>query len=291
MPAFETNSPLRYPGGKAVLSDFLASTIAVNEIKDCTYVEPFAGGAGAAINLLLSGRVSRIVLNDADRSVWSFWHSILNRTEEFIELIQRTPISVAEWKHQREIYHQKSRNHLKLGFAAFYLNRCNRSGIMTNGGVIGGLDQTGKWKIDARFNPDELCRRIQRIAALRERIRVCCLDAVEFLRIDVLASRNRSNFFIYLDPPYFVKGSRLYLNFFEPNDHAELANFLRKLRRVNWLVTYDNTPEIRALYSWSSVTEFQLHYSAALSKQGSELMIPSSGLVLPVAMLRTRIAS
>jgi DNA adenine methylase len=285
MPAFETNSPLRYPGGKAVLSEFLAATIEANGIKDCTYVEPYAGGAGAAINLLLAGKVGRIVLNDADRSVWSFWHSILNHTEAFVELIKSTPVSVAEWKNQRAIYLARPRRILELGFAAFYLNRCNRSGIITNGGVIGGLDQTGKWKIDARYNQEELIRRIERIAALREQIRVCQLDAITFLRSDLLPDKDRSRYFIYLDPPYYVKGSRLYLNFYEPEDHAVLARFLRRIKNVHWLVTYDNTPEIRALYAWRTITDFHLHYSAASSKQGSEIMIPSSDLELPIAQL------
>ena len=285
MPAFETNSPLRYPGGKAVLTDFLADTINANAIKDCTYVEPFAGGAGAAINLLLSGKVARIILNDADRSVWSFWHSILNHTEKFVELIRTTPVTVTEWKKQRAIYHSCSRRIVELGFAAFYLNRCNRSGIMTNGGVIGGLDQTGKWKIDARYNQEELIRRIERIAALRGKIRVCQLDAIKFLRSNILPEQDRSQYFIYLDPPYYVKGSRLYLNFYEPKDHAVLAQFLRRIKNIHWLVTYDNTPEIRGLYAWRSITEFQLHYSAACSKQGSEIMIPSPELDLPIFQL------
>ena len=285
MPAFETNSPLRYPGGKAILSDFLAATIEANGIRDCTYVEPYAGGAGAAVNLLLAGKVARIVLNDADRSVWSFWHSILNHTEAFVKLIKGTPVSVKEWKRQRAIYQACPRRIVELGFAAFYLNRCNRSGIMSTGGVIGGLDQTGKWKIDARYNPTELIRRIERLAALREKIRICRLDAIEFLRTDLLPEKDRSRYFIYLDPPYYVKGSRLYLNYYEPKDHVTLARFLRRIKRVNWLVTYDNTPAIRELYEWREITDFQLQYSAASAKQGSEIMISSPGLSLPIERL------
>lgn len=290
MPAFETNSPLRYPGGKAILTDFLAATIEANKIKDCTYVEPYAGGAGAAVNLLLAGKVSRIVLNDADRSVWAFWHSVLNHTEAFVELIRKTPVTVKEWQRQRAIYHARPRRIVELGFAAFYLNRCNRSGIMPTGGVIGGLDQTGKWKIDARYNPPELIRRIERLTALRGKIQLCQLDAIDFLRTHLLPKQDRSSHFVYLDPPYYVKGSRLYLNYYEPQDHAALAQFLRRIKKVNWLVTYDNTPEIRELYSWREITDFQLQYSAASAKHGSEIMIPSPGLALPIDRLRIKTA-
>jgi DNA adenine methylase len=285
MPAFETNSPLRYPGGKAVLSDFLAATIEANGIEDCTYVEPFAGGAGAAINLLLAGKVGRIMLNDADRSVWSFWRAILDHTEEFVRLIHDTPVTVNEWRRQRGIYQAQGVDVVPLGFAAFFLNRCNRSGILTNGSVIGGLDQAGKWKIDARYYKAALIRRIERIAARRSRIRVHRLDAIDFLRRHIVCERERSRFFIYLDPPYFVKGSRLYLNYYDPEDHARLASFLRRLRNVRWLVTYDNAPEIRALYAWRSATNFSLHYSAATSREGREIMIPSEGLELPIERL------
>ncbi len=290
MPAFGTNSPLRYPGGKAILTDFLAATIETNKIKDCTYVEPYAGGAGAAVNLLLSGKVTHIVLNDADRSVWSFWHSVLNHTEAFVELIKKTPVSVKEWQRQRAIYHARPRRIVELGFAAFYLNRCNRSGIMPTGGVIGGLDQTGKWKIDARYNPTELIRRIERLAALREKIRVYHLDAIEFLRTYLLPEKDRSSYFVYLDPPYYVKGSRLYLNYYTPKEHLELARFLRRIQHINWLVTYDSTPEIREMYGWRRIWNFKLHYSAAESKAGSEIMIPSEELRLPISLLLQRTA-
>lgn len=283
----ESFSPLRYPGGKAVLAEFIATTIATNGIEGCTYVEPYAGGAGAAIKLLLAGKVERIVLNDADRCVWSFWYSILYHPDEFIARILSTPITVAEWRRQRAIYRARPRRILDLGFAAFFLNRCNRSGILTNGSVIGGIDQNGQWKIDARYNPDELICRILSIASLRERISVFNLDAIQFLRRVVLPEKDRTKFFIYLDPPYFVKGSRLYLNFYDAADHARLANFLRRIKNLRWLVTYDNVPEIRALYSWrdDEITDFFLQYSAAAAKEGSEIMIGSPGLELPVEEL------
>jgi DNA adenine methylase len=266
------NSPLRYPGGKAILSDFLAGVIAAAGIKNCIYVEPYAGGAGAAINLLLAGKVERIILNDADRSVWAFWKAILEHTDEFLKLIDTTPVTVKEWLRQKKIY-ETPRGHpvLKLGFAAFFLNRCNRSGILTNGGVIGGLDQKGEWKIGARYNPIGLKQRIQRIAAYRKKITVKNLDAIQFLRREVISQTDRSNFFVYLDPPYFVKGSRLYLNYYEPDDHAKLARFLRGIRRVKWIATYDNTEEIRVLYSWCRIVDFHLRYSAHTSRQGNEI--------------------
>jgi len=279
----KANSPLRYPGGKAVLTEFLAETIRTNEMVDCVYVEPFAGGAGAAINLLLSGSVEQIILNDADRNIYCFWRSILDQTEAFLERMAAVPLTVSEWCIQRDIYENpKGRSILDRGFAAFYLNRCNRSGILTNGGVIGGLDQSGKWKIDARFNKVELAQRIERISAYRDQISLYNLDAVEFLRNSVFSKRERSRYFIYLDPPYFDKGSCLYLNYYEPKDHANLAAFLRRTSGVKWLVTYDNVQEIRDIYDWCNIVEFSLKYSAHSARDGSEILIHQDGLHIPI---------
>ena len=269
----DSNSPLRYPGGKGVLSDYLAQVIEANGISECVYVEPYAGGAGAALNLLFSGKVERILLNDADRCVWAFWRAILDHTAAFIAMVKETPLTIEEWQRQRAVYAAKSKNILALGFATFYLNRCNRSGIISRGGVIGGLEQTGKWKIDARFNRAELARRIERIAAYREQIEVCNLDALEFIRTRVISERDRSRFFVYFDPPYYVQGARLYLNHYKPDDHKLLANYLAKIRNVHWLVTYDNTPETRALYQRFRVVDFSLRYSAHSARDGKEIMV------------------
>ena len=283
----ESNSPLRYPGGKAVLSDFLASTIEANDIRDCVYVEPYAGGAGAALNLLLSGKIDHIILNDADRNIWAFWKAILDHTEAFLDLLDNAPLTIAEWTKQREVYKSPKRHSvLDRGFATFFLNRCNRSGILAKAGVIGGMKQDGKWKMDARFNRVELMRRIERISAYSEQIEIYNLDAVEFIRQRILMEGNRKRFFVYLDPPYFVKGSNLYLNYYKPSDHAILSRFLRRIENVKWLVTYDNATEIRALYHWCKILDFNLHYSAHSSKQGSEILIQGKGLALPLELPR-----
>jgi DNA adenine methylase len=282
----EANSPLRYPGGKAVLADFLGATIEANGIRECVYAEPYAGGAGAAINLLLEGKVERVILNDADRNVWAFWRAVLDRTNEFLAMVDKVPVTVDEWRRQREVYQSRRGSILAKGFAAFFLNRCNRSGILTNGGVIGGLTQQGKWKIDARYNRIELRRRIERIAAYAENIVVTNLDALYFLKTHVISVPDRERFFVYLDPPYYVKGSELYLNYYEPKDHTALAKVLRKIRDVHWLVTYDNVPEIQRLYAWGKVEPFSLRYSAHTSRDGGELVISNHGLNVPVDALR-----
>lgn len=259
------NSPLRYPGGKAVLSDFLGDVLAINGLQDGIYVEPYAGGAGAALNLLFAEHVQRIVLNDADPCVFAFWNAILHRKGDFIRRLQETPVTIDEWKRQREIYRQQTRHsRIKVAFASFYLNRCNRSGIIVNGGPIGGLEQTGKWKVDARFNRNELLRRIEKIHLYRDRIDVYNMDAIEFLNNVIGRFDCLDNTLIYLDPPYYVKGSQLYLNHYRHEDHSRLATFLRQQANFRWLLTYDNVPEISKLYQDCQCTPFNLSYSAQI---------------------------
>lgn len=267
------NSPLRYPGGKAVLSQFLSDVIERNGVQDGTYAEPYAGGAGAAINLLFSEQVQNIILNDADPCVAAFWKVILCSSEEFIERIRNTEVNVEEWKRQRSIYLSHTRHsQMKVAFATFYLNRCNRSGIIVNGGPIGGYDQSGTWKIDARYNKKELIRRIEKLRLYRDRIQVHNMDAISFLRRVISRIKHR-RLLCFLDPPYYLHGPRLYLNSLRPLDHQKLAQYLTEELKCAWLLTYDNVPEINKLYRGLRRIRFHLPYTAYDRRVGSELLI------------------
>lgn len=273
-------SPLRYPGGKAKLAPLVGELLALNGLVGGTYVEPYAGGASVALALLLRGAVSRIHINDIDASVYAFWHSVLTRTDELCDRIRRCRVSPAEWRRQREVHRSAARHELlDLGFAAFFLNRTNRSGIIASGGIIGGQHQTGRWKIDARFNKRELIGRIERIAVRANSISLHNEDAAALLRRLLPALSKRS--FVYLDPPYYVKGTqRLYANFYNHNDHAQIAQLLTKAR-VPWLVSYDDRPEIRTLYSKYRNAEYRLTYTARQRYEGRELLFFSKGLSIP----------
>jgi len=272
-------SPLRYPGGKAKIAPFMQKVISVNHLSDGIYVEPFAGGAGTALSLLLEEYVHTIILNDIDRSIYAFWYSILNYTDEFCSLIESSPLTISEWRRQKEIQKEKeTADLLCLGFSTFYLNRTNRSGIL-DGGVIGGINQTGKWKIDARFNKSELIQRIRRIANYKNRIQVYNLDAIEFIREVIIPLPKKT--LIYFDPPYYNKGPWLYINHYKPEDHQHLKKVIKENIIHHWIVTYDNTPEIKDLYSEFETRLYSLNYSAANNGKGCELMFFSPGCVIP----------
>ncbi|EKL9633686.1 DNA adenine methylase [Salmonella enterica] len=272
-------TPLRYPGGKGKLAYYLKGIIKHNSLLDCHYIEPFAGGAGVALELLMQEYVHKVTINDYDPAIYSFWYSILNNCEEFCEKIHQTEVSMNTWYEQKEILSANSYDDLlSLGFAAFFMNRTNRSGIL-NAGVIGGKAQAGKWKLDVRFNKEDLVNRIKRIAAYKDRIIIQNKDTLDLL-ID-LSIKSHENTLMYLDPPYYVKGQELYRNFYEHQDHVDIKNQLLKMPILHWIATYDNTEQIKEIYKGQTIIDFDLQYSAQSKRVGSEVIIFSKNLKIP----------
>lgn len=272
-------SPLRYPGGKGKLADFIALMIETTGHIGGTYIEPFAGGAGVAIELLERNIVSRIVINDLDKGVYSFWRAILTETDRFINEIRNTPVNMDEWRRQREICLRYNKKYsFELGFATFYMNRTNRSGII-KGGVIGGQEQNGVWKIDARFNKEKLIERISNIAAKKQSIHFYNKDIESF--IIKYVPKYEDNAFVYFDPPYFNKGKQLYLNFFNYDDHVRIEQIIRNHVICDWIITYDDVPEIATIYGDRCMRRFALTYSVAKKRKAYELMIFKSEDEIP----------
>lgn len=268
-------SPLRYPGGKTFLFSFFDKIIKENGLGNITYIEPFAGGAGAALALLFLEKVERIVINDLDKAIYSFWKSAIFDSEKFIRKLFSTPITIKNWRKQKLIYNNPQSSCFDLGFATFFLNRTNISGIV-NGGPIGGIQQEGKWKIDARFNKEKLAERICQLPLYKNRISVSNRDGVDLMN-DYL---NKKNVFIYLDPPYYDKGAMLYLNHYKKEDHEVLATLLNCNPDAFWLLTYDNKKEIKSLYPERKIVNFSLNYNAYESHKGKEILISSDALAV-----------
>lgn len=272
-------SPLRYPGGKGKLAAFVADVVKANKLSDGLYVEPYAGGAAVAWELLLTGVVRNVAINDVSWPIYAFWVSVLNRTDDLIAMIRDTPVNVETRARVKEAFMKRSDlSELDTAFAMFFLNRTNRSGIL-NGGMIGGKAQTGPWKLDARYNKEELIDRINRIARMRRRITVTKMDAVAFLRSQ--APTWNAKTLVYLDPPYFDKGPDLYPNFYKHGDHAGVAAAVRELRGIPWIVSYDDVRPIHDLYAGSTWLQYTIGYSARDRVRGREAMFSSAGLKLP----------
>ena len=271
-------SPLRYPGGKSCLSYFLNNLLTQNSI-DGIYIEPYAGGAGAALELLFHEKVEKIVINDYDRSIYAIWYSILNHHEEFISRIESALLTINEWNNIKQANRSSNLCLKELGFRSFYLNRTNRSGII-EGGPIGGMNQQGKWKLDARFNKKGLIERIEKIHMYKNRIVIHNLDGIQLMdRYSKLHNK-----LVYIDPPYYNKGSSLYYSHYKDADHKKLAKFLNRNYKQNWVLTYDNTDQIRNLYPDRKQQTFSINYHASKPKIGSEVMIFSDSINLSGAI-------
>lgn len=270
-------SPLRYPGGKGKIANYIKLLFLRNGLVGYDYVEPYAGGAGVALSLLYEEYASHIHINDLDRRVFAFWHAVLNEPDVLCQRIATTEVTMEEWECQKKVQEDLDADRLDLAFSTFFLNRTNRSGII-DGGVIGGKDQDGTWKLDARYNGGDLIRRIQKVARYRNRITLSQMDAADYIR-DVTTELSRQTF-TYLDPPYYVKGKGLYENSYRDEDHAEIANLVSGLMRP-WVVSYDAAPRILELYEGFDQTAYSLSYSAAERYRGAEVMFFSPDLELP----------
>lgn len=265
-------SPLRYPGGKAKIADFIKQVVKDNDLLDGVYVEPYAGGAAVALSLLMDEYVSRIIINDKDRSIYAFWYSVLYDTDRLCQLIEETPVNMEVWRTQRELQspeNKETADLLSLGFSTFFMNRTNRSGII-KAGVIGGFNQTGNYKIDARYRKDDLIARIRRIASYADRIELHNNDAVDL--VNHIVQTAPQNTIMYLDPPYYKKGRGLYMNYYDDADHERICDVITNVDSFKWIVSYDNSPFIKSLYQAFRSQEFYLNYSANNNGKGTEVI-------------------
>lgn len=271
-------SPLRYPGGKLKVVDYIKRMFEVNDLTGGTYIEPYAGGASVALSLLFSKHASKIKINDIDRTIYAFWHSVLNETDALCRRIQDTPVTMDVWLAQHELQkHKEDADLLELGFSTFFLNRTNRSGIL-NGGVIGGKEQTGAYKMDARYNKKDLIERIEHIAGYADLIELTSMDAVALIKRYKRTPAAKT--FCYLDPPYYVKGQDLYLNYYRDEDHKDIAEAIQKFKG-QWIISYDAVDFISELYKDYRQKEYYLSYSAGNPSKGKEIMVYSEGLEIP----------
>ena len=276
-------SPLRYPGGKSALYPIISNIITSNSAKRCIYVEPFAGGASIACHLLVDDLVDYVVINDADRAVYSFWRTVVESPQWIIDKIKTTSVTVDEWRNQRSILLNTKKYSKELGFAMFFLNRTNRSGIL-DAGPIGGYNQSGMYKIDCRFNKTALIEKLIKISAYRNKIKIYNQDITVFLRQFLPQESPNNDIFIYFDPPYYENGQRLYLNSFSKKDHEKLKDSVKSLN-CSWIMTYDDNPQIERLYDLYPKYHFSINYSLSQKKKGGELMIFKDKSCIPSASI------
>lgn len=272
-------TPLRYPGGKARFAPFVASVMDLNGLRGGHYLEPYAGGAGVALDLLFHGTASHVHINDFDPAIYAFWVSATRHTQELIRMVREVPVTMDQWYRWRDVLRDGTQNTLlERGFATLFMNRTNRSGIL-KAGVIGGKGQLGAYRLDARYNKAQLIQRLEKIGEHADRISVYNEDA--FLLLERARDFLPPNTLVYLDPPYYVKGQELYRNYYEHEDHDRLAGLLCSANcPFHWVVSYDGVDEIRSMYGLVRSRKYSLNYTAQSRYIGSEVMFFSPELDL-----------
>lgn len=268
-------SPFRYPGGKGFLSALLKQSMAkLDKASDTVFAEPFCGGAGAALILLADGDADAVMLNDADLRIFSAWHAILEEPERFVAKLRNVRLDMQEWYHHRDLVSGFSddKYNFDVGFSTFYMNRTTRSGIILNAGPIGGYDQRGKWKLDARFNVERLASQVEWLAANRSRIELSNLDALSF--IDRVRRKPTSdNTLFFIDPPYVKAGGRLYFDGMSEAKHVALSDILTSGTVKHWVLTYDDAPLIRQLYQSQKCSNILVSYSLQSKRRENEILV------------------
>ena len=275
------HSPLRYPGGKGLLLGFVREVIRHHTPSTTTYVEPFAGGAAVAVGLLLEGDIDAAVIGEADPAIAAFWRAAINHPDQFADRISECAVTIDTWHEQADILSQgPTGNDLTLGFAAFFLNRTNYSGVI-RARPIGGLNQDGRWPLDCRFNKPNLLKRLGAIAGLAGRLNVHECDAIDLLTH--IGAHTEGSAFVYADPPYLTKSLDLYMNTMTYTSHQELARTLQSSSTC-WMVSYDTDERVaNELYPEARILRFGLRHSAGRAHRGQELMAFSRNCVVGTA--------
>lgn len=270
-------SPLRYPGGKARLAPYLARVLASQSKTIDSYCEPYAGGAGAGLQLLADGHVSKLIINDLNPGIAAFWRSVFLNTQALVRMVDACKVNVDSWHEQRAIYLAPDQHDdLTLGFATFFLNRTNRSGIL-NARPIGGLRQSGNWLIDARFNKYDLTRRLEFLGSLASQVDVREQRAIKLIQT---LNRRTKPVLLYVDPPYVIPGEELYMTEHSWTEHGRLEQVLTKSPHP-WILTYDADNRTRELYRDFRCLRFGISHTAQVQKVGREFMFFSRGLRVP----------
>lgn len=280
-----TINPLRYPGAKRSLSGYINDLLCANNLQGCVFYEPYAGSAAVGLDLLIRKTIKKLVLCEKDLLLYAFWESVFRDTDRLCDKILETEITLQTWLEQSKYREFKSLSQTSLldcAFAGLFLNRTNFSGIL-KANPIGGMKQTSQYGIDCRFNKSKIVGIIRQLSTYRNLVEVHHDDALHFMTTQQAQILSRTSF-AYFDPPYYEKGSKIYRHYYTDRDHFALSQYVRSVRGLDWIISYDDAPFICGIYSdtGAKYQPFFLDYTCSSSKKrtkGRELLI--SNLPLP----------
>lgn len=259
---------IRYPGSKAKIANQIRKFFP-DDInlplwsRRATYAEPFFGAGAVGLGVLDNiWPKAQVHLNDKDYWLVCLWNAVWRTPDELIEHVQGfRPTS-------EQFYEFKSRDGeigddpCRLGFQKLALHQMSFSGLgAKSGGPLGGRQQMNGngYSIDCRWNPDVLRVTIRRLHQLLNRFRFLRISCTDFGGV---LNKLGDGDFAYLDPPYYVKGPELYSHAMTDEDHERLASIL-KSSAFRWVLSYDDCPQVRDLYSFATVRTINVTYTTA----------------------------
>jgi len=269
----EIISPLRYPGSKQALVPYVIRFLKENRLHTEHWYEAFAGGASISLSLLKREVVKQATLIEKDPLIYAFWECVRSDPAILCERIRTLDVSMKTWKRFQKFREPDAVSKyplIDLGVAGLFFNRTNYSGII-GANPIGGMSQESEYKINCRFTKNTVITRICEAASVAKRLTVIHGDAVSHLRQRKDTILNKKAV-VYIDPPYYAQGQKLYRYHFFDKDHQRLARFLNS-SEFPWLVSYDNAPFIAGLFREKLQKPIRLQYTVRQARSAEELII------------------
>jgi DNA adenine methylase len=231
-----SNSPFRYPGGKFYARKLILASLPLHT----NYCEPFAGGASI---FFAKPPTRKTILNDKDEALVNTYIVIRDQVEQLIELLKGIPAAKDTHRYYKLEY--KPSNDLERAMRWYYLNRTSYSGIMKLENCYWGYGD----KYSMR--PENWPRHLRTVSERLQNVSILNQD------FETLIDNLPDDYFVFVDPPYFnADQDKFYTCSFSREDHYRLRDVLqRNARRLNFLLTYDNSPEICSMYDWCTSLE------------------------------------
>lgn len=249
---------------------------ALETMQNFIFVDVFVGGGSVAVGIANNFPSAKIVINDLDEYIWSFWTVICTKDglEKLISyIIQYKKPTVEDFRAWRQKANEKNLSTVDKAFLALFFNRTTFSGIF-NSGPIGGFDQSGKYKIGCRYNASHMSGMVRSLSEtfLNKKVQCYRKDYVDMLK----EYKDKEEALLYLDPPYMKQGHLLYNHHMKSEQYAEMANLLKGCK-AKWLVSHDDRPEFVKLFQgWADIKTIEgvpYTINSIRGKRRSELLI------------------
>ncbi len=265
----------RYPGGKNKLKKIIIKKILPYINNKTQYREVFFGGGSICLDMIKDNTIDNIWINDKDIGIACLWTSLISHHQILKEKIIHFTPSVDKFYNIRdELLQLKTQpsDIIDIGFKKLAIHQLSFSGLGTkSGGPLGGKEQKSAYKIDCRWSPDYICKKIDKIHNLLNNIKIYKGSCTN-LDFEHIINDNHCNSVLYLDPPYYIKGNELYQYGFTQEDHIRLSNLLYNTKH-KWVLSYDDCEEIQELYQWANIQQISASYTISGSRQKTELLI------------------